>query len=140
MKAINRVRMKWYYAILCGFSQILDGLSLIITLGHWSTNLSLTVAFLGARKSWCTVTPVEAPLKPPIDFIDRYNRFHMDGDGDPLDDYGTGLGGDSMQEKRFCKGCHADVTGTMYCHCGDFTLFKEETLTEEELNELENGR
>jgi hypothetical protein len=140
MKAIYRVRMKWYYALLCGFSQILDGLSLIITLGHWSTDLSLKVALLGARKSLCVVTPVEeAPTKKPIEYVDRYNRFHIDGDGDPLDDYGTGLGGQSMQEKRFCKGCHADVTGSMYCHCGDFQLLKEETLTEEELNKLENG-
>ena len=68
--------------------------------------------------------------------------FHMDGDGDPLDDFGTCKGGESMEqrEKRFCKGCHADVTKTMYCVCGDFNLLKEETLSESELNKLENGK
>jgi len=44
-----------------------------------------------------------------------------------------------LPEKRFCKGCHADVTGSMYCHCGDFGLLKSETLSEEELNKAENG-
>lgn len=52
---------------------------------------------------------------------------HMDGEDTPA-------------EKRFCKGCHADVSGSMYCHCGDFGLLKSETLSETELNNLENGR
>ena len=139
MKAISKVKMIWYYAILCGLSQILDGFSIIITLGYWSTNLSLRVAILGARKSWCVITPIEEPsTKKPIDYIDKFNRFHIDGDGDSLDDYGTGLGGKPLREKRFCKGCHANVTKSMYCDCGDFDLLKEETLNEDELNELEN--
>ena len=43
------------------------------------------------------------------------------------------------KERRFCKGCHAEVTDTMHCNCGDFDLLKSETLSEEELNKLENG-
>jgi hypothetical protein len=38
-----------------------------------------------------------------------------------------------MQKKRFCKGCQADVTDTMFCYCGEFPLSKEETLSESEL-------
>lgn len=80
--------------------------------------------------------------RPPIDYVPKHDRFQMDGNGDALDDYGTGLGGQPLKEneKRYCKGCHADVTGTMYCHCGDFALLKEETLSESELNALENGK
>jgi hypothetical protein len=73
--------------------------------------------------------------KSPIDSVPKYDRFQTDGDGGEFDDFGTGL-----SEKRFCKGCHADVTGTMYCHCGDFALLKSETLSEDELNKLENGK
>ena len=131
------VRIKWYYALLCGFSSILDGIVMIVTLGHLGTDLQLRVSLLGARKSWCVVTPVESPVIPPvippIDYIGKTDRYHIDGDGDPLDDFGTGLGGMPMQkEKRYCKGCHADVTNTMYCGCGDFALLKSETLSEEE--------
>ena len=124
MKMITKVKIKWYYAILCGFCSILDGLSMILTLGHWGTDLTLRASILGARKSWCVVIPpVIPPVKPPIDYVDKFNRFQMDGDGDPLDDFGTGLGGQPMQkEKRFCKGCLAEVTNTMYCTCGDFDL------------------
>jgi hypothetical protein len=89
---------------------------------------------------------------------DNALTYHIDGDGDPLDDFGTGLGGfpqapiesltkavnaevikNISKERRFCKGCHADVTKSMYCQCGDFDLLKEETLSEEELNKLEDG-
>lgn len=38
-----------------------------------------------------------------------------------------------MKGKRFCKGCHADVTESMYCHCGDKHLGYDDTLTEKEL-------
>ncbi len=101
MKTLNKVKMIWYYAILCGLSQILDGLSIIITLGHWSTNLSLKVAIIGARKSWCVVTPIEEePTKKPIDYVGKIDRYRMDGDGDPLDDYGTGLGGQPLQNVK----------------------------------------
>jgi len=41
-------------------------------------------------------------------------------------------------EKRFCKGCHADVTKDMFCFCGEFPLTKEATLSEEELRKYEN--
>ena len=137
------VRIKWYYAILCGLTAILDGLVMILSLGHLSTDLQLRVAFLGARKSMCTVTPIEElPAKPPIDYIGKTDRYQIDGDGDPLDDFGTGLGGQPLQpkERRFCKGCRAEVTNTMYCTCGDFDLLKSETFSEEELNKLDNGK
>lgn len=72
---------------------------------------------------------------------DNALTYHIDGDGDPLDDFGTGLGGQPLEskEKRFCKGCHADVTENMYCHCGDFYLSMEETLSEAELKKSEDG-
>ena len=41
-----------------------------------------------------------------------------------------------MDKKRYCKGCHADVTRTMYCYCGGFALTKDDTYTEEELDNL----
>ena len=77
----------------------------------------------------------------PIDYVGKVNRYHIDGDGDSLDDFGTGLGGQPLksEEKRFCKGCHADVTKTMYCFCGDFALLKSETLSEEELNKMDES-
>ena len=133
---IYKVKIKWYYAILCGFCSILDGLSMILTLGHWSTDLQLRVSILGARKSWCVVIP---PVIPPIDYISKTDRFYIDGDGDPFDDFGTGLGGQPLEknEKRFCKGCWADVTGTMFCECGGFALKKSETFSEKELEEME---
>ena len=55
MKTISRVKIKWFYAILLGFCNILDGLSMILTLGHWSTNLSLKMALIGAVNAWCTL-------------------------------------------------------------------------------------
>ena len=58
-KPIYKVKIKWYYAILCGFSGIIDGLTMILTLGHWSTDLQLRMAIVGAKKSWCSVTPIE---------------------------------------------------------------------------------
>lgn len=96
---IYKVRIKWYYAILCGLTAILDGLVMILSLGHLSTDLQLRIALMGARKSWCTVTPIK--------------------------------------EKRYCKGCHAEVTNTMYCNCGDFDLLKSETLSEEEFSKMD---
>lgn len=38
-----------------------------------------------------------------------------------------------IEENRYCKGCHANVTKTMYCHCGDNYLSKESTYSESEL-------
>jgi len=37
---------------------------------------------------------------------------------------------DVAQENQriYCKGCEADVTKTMYCHCGDFDLNKKEII------------
>ena len=59
------------------------------------------MAILGARKSWCSVTPIEEePIKPPIDYIDKTDRYYIDGDGDPLDDFGTGLGGSETNEEK----------------------------------------
>lgn len=151
-KPIYKVKIKWYYAILCGFCAILDGLTMILTLGHWSTDLQLRIALVGARKSWCVVTPIEDdpenfaalrgtalfPDRKPIDYIGKVDRFHVDGDGGMYDDFGTGLGGQpAKKEKRFCKGCWADVTETMYCTCGDFQLLRSETFSEKELEEME---
>jgi hypothetical protein len=39
------------------------------------------------------------------------------------------------KEKRFCKGCYADVTETMFCHCGEFPLIEQDTLSESEISE-----
>lgn len=66
-------------------------------------------------------------------------HYHSDGDGDATDDFGTGIGGQPMkpEERRYCKGCHADVTKSMYCHCGDFNLLKSETLSEEEIKKFQ---
>lgn len=44
---------------------------------------------------------------------------------------------DCPKEKRYCKGCHADVTETMFCHCGEFALLESETLSEAEINQQE---
>ena len=67
------------------------------------------------------------------------SQFYIDGDGDAFDDFGTGLGGQPLkpEERRYCKGCHADVTKSMYCHCGDFGLKLSETLSETELNNMQ---
>ena len=69
-------------------------------------------------------------------------HYHSDGDGGATDDFGSGIGGQPLkpEERRYCKGCHADVTKSMYCSCGDFGLLKSETLSEEELNKHENGK
>lgn len=40
-------------------------------------------------------------------------------------------------EKRYCKGCHADVTEHMMCICGEFPLSKEATYSQEELDSLD---
>lgn len=41
--------------------------------------------------------------------------------------------------KRYCKGCEADVTQSMFCGCGENALTKEMTYTETELNEMMNN-
>ena len=111
---------------------------MVLTLGHWSTDLQFRMAIVGAIKSWCAVTPIEEPpVKPPIDYVGKTDRYHVDGDGGMYDDFGTGLGGQPQKERRFCKGCLAEVTNGMYCFCGDFDLMKSETLSEKELEEME---
>lgn len=37
------------------------------------------------------------------------------------------------KERRYCKGCYADVTKDMMCFCGEFSLTKESTLSEEDM-------
>lgn len=37
------------------------------------------------------------------------------------------------KENRYCKGCLCDVTETMFCYCGEITLTKESTYTDEDL-------
>lgn len=41
--------------------------------------------------------------------------------------------------KRYCKGCHCDVTESMFCYCGEFPLSENSTYTEEELRKIENN-
>lgn len=41
----------------------------------------------------------------------------------------------AQKPKRFCKGCHAEVTNTMFCYCGEFPLTEDGTLTENDLLE-----
>ena len=117
MKTICKVKIKWYYAILCGLCSIIDGLSMILTLGHYGTNLTLRMSIIGTQKSWCVVIPNPEPKdrfsrfagtslfpdKQPIDYVGKVDRFCMDGDGDPLDDFGTGLGGQPLQNKEKFK-------------------------------------
>ncbi|MFA5207451.1 MAG: hypothetical protein WC428_02225 [Candidatus Paceibacterota bacterium] len=43
----------------------------------------------------------ELYVKSPIDYVSKTDRFCMDGDGNPLDDYGTGLGGHPLTLKEF---------------------------------------
>jgi hypothetical protein len=43
---------------------------------------------------------------------------------------------DSKKEKRYCKGCLADVTESMFCHCGEFNLTKGCTYTDDDLKEI----
>jgi len=40
-------------------------------------------------------------------------------------------------DNRYCKGCYANVTTTMFCHCGEFSLMMEETLSQQEVMEKE---
>jgi hypothetical protein len=114
MKIIYKVKIKWYYAILSGLCSIIDGLSMILTLGHYSTDLTLRMSIICARKSWYVVIPNPEPKnrfsrfagtslfpdKQPIDYAGKVDRFCMDGDGDSLDDFGTGLGGQPLQNKE----------------------------------------
>jgi len=37
------------------------------------------------------------------------------------------------EPKRFCKGCLADVTHSMFCSCGEFPLLESETYSEADL-------
>lgn len=46
---INKIEQDWYWGILQGFSNILDGLVLVLTLGLYSMNLTLMCAVRGAR-------------------------------------------------------------------------------------------
>ena len=63
-----------------------------------------------ARKEWGWVdyytkksTWDESHVKNPIDYIDKADRFQIDGDGDATDDFGSSLGGQPLEpeEKRF---------------------------------------
>ena len=39
-------------------------------------------------------------------------------------------------DRRYCKGCYADVTKDMMCYCGEFALTKDMTLSQKELDEM----
>jgi len=40
------------------------------------------------------------------------------------------------KDKRYCKGCYADVTKTMFCYCGEFPLSMKSTVGEDEYNAI----
>lgn len=42
----------------------------------------------------------------------------------------------AKKKKRYCKGCFADVTGKMFCSCGEFTLAECDTLSEKEMKNM----
>ena len=46
---IHRIGQNWWWGFLQGLSHLLDGLVLILTLGHYSMNLTLICAVKGAK-------------------------------------------------------------------------------------------
>ena len=40
-------------------------------------------------------------------------------------------------DRRYCKGCYADVTEDMMCYCGEFALTKDATLSQEEMDAMD---
>jgi len=47
---------------------------------------------------------------------------------------------ENKTNKRYCKGCFADVTEDMMCYCGEFPLTKDATYSQDEVDELEGKR
>jgi hypothetical protein len=43
------------------------------------------------------------------------------------------------KEKRYCKGCYADVTESMYCYCAEQPLNIESTYTDDDMEKMENN-
>lgn len=43
-------KFKWYYCVVLGFATIIDGLTMTLTLGYFTTNLSLKYALYGASR------------------------------------------------------------------------------------------
>ena len=51
----------------------------------WSRN------FVGLKSEKKVTIGLKTPEKKPIDYIEKYDRFQVDGDGGAFDDFGTGL-------------------------------------------------
>ena len=45
-----RIKFKWWYCIIVGFATIIDGLTMILTLGSFATSLALKFSLWGANK------------------------------------------------------------------------------------------
>jgi hypothetical protein len=41
------------------------------------------------------------------------------------------------KEKRYCKGCYADVTETMYCYCTERPLNIESTYSDDDMKKMD---
>ena len=52
----TKCKLKWYYAIMVGFCSIIDGLVTIFTLGNYTFNLGLKLAYYASRKRWIKLT------------------------------------------------------------------------------------
>ena len=50
MGLIRKVKFKWWYCIIFGLAAIIDGLTMVLTLGYFATGFSLKIAFYGASK------------------------------------------------------------------------------------------
>lgn len=45
-----KTKFKWYYCVVLGLANIIDGLTMTLTLGYFTTNLSLKYALWGASR------------------------------------------------------------------------------------------
>jgi hypothetical protein len=46
----SKTKFKWYYCIVLGLANIIDGLTMILSLGYFSTSLSLKYSLWGASR------------------------------------------------------------------------------------------
>lgn len=46
----KQIKFKWWYCIIYGLASIIDGLTIIFTLGYFTTSLALKVTLYGATK------------------------------------------------------------------------------------------
>ena len=47
----NKVKFKWWYCVIYGIITIIDGLTMLMTLGYFATSLQLTFALYAATKN-----------------------------------------------------------------------------------------